>query len=102
MGKLFVETIWDGSSTAPRFANFINGSNDPYRGYAPWENGTIYPGWPRLGVAYDPVNTVVDATLRALDAGTKGPSLDRMNNVYGRVALAGHLLLGTSPSCAQK
>jgi hypothetical protein len=102
VGKLFVDVIWDGSTTAPRFANFINGSNDPYRTYGPWENGTIYAGWPRLGEVYEPVNTVVEATLRALDAGTSGPSLDRMNNQLGKVALAGHFLLATRSECPDR
>ena len=91
VSALFTKVIWNQSLTDPRFANYIDGTNYPALGKPGWGLGLIYFGWVVLA-EFDPqVLQVADATLKAILAGTSNPSLDSMNNVHGKMALAGHL-----------
>jgi hypothetical protein len=89
LSNLLTSVIWDRSSTSPRFRNYIDGDNSDAYGRAAWNNGQIYSGWVTLG-AYDPtVQHVAESVLAAMIAGVRNPSLDYMNSVYGKIALAG-------------
>ena len=91
LANLLTQVIWDGSFNAPRFTNFIDGSNNAALGRPPWGLGLIYTGWALLG-QYDPkVHEVADATLRAILDGKSNPSLDYNATSFGRLSLAGHL-----------
>jgi hypothetical protein len=91
LARLLTSVIWDQSTVSPQFANFIDGSNKPAFGRGPWGIGQIYSGWITLG-RYDPgVQSVGEATLRALTHGTLNPSLRYMNTLYGKLSLIGHL-----------
>jgi pectate lyase len=91
LSNLLLGSIWNKSVTDPRFTNFIDGVNDPASGHEAWELGIVYHGWVTLG-AYDPdVQAVMEGVLKALIKGQHNPSLDSMNNVWGRLELAGHI-----------
>lgn len=91
VSRLLTGVIWNRSLTDPRFTNFIDGTNHPALEKPGWGLGSIYHGWVVLA-EYDPqVRLVADASLKAILAGTRNPSLDGMNNLHGRIALSGHL-----------
>jgi hypothetical protein len=91
VARLLLDTIWNRSTSDPKFANYINGTNTSYQGYGAWLNGTIYAGWPTLGRVYCPVNTAMDSALTAILTPGKFLHGTTNNSVYGRVCLAGHL-----------
>ena len=39
LADLLTKVIWNQSLSDPRFTNFIDGSNGPYRNRGPWNNG---------------------------------------------------------------
>jgi hypothetical protein len=89
LGNLLTEVIWDRSLTTPRFTNYIDGSNGTYRNRGPWANGLVSSGWIALG-AHDPVALrVAEATLAAVKAGIRNPSLEYMRSASGMLSLAG-------------
>jgi hypothetical protein len=91
LSNLLLKTIWNQSLTDPRFTNFIDGIDDPVYNRAAGGIGIVYHGWAALG-AYDPrVQGTMEAVLKALIAGRRNPSLDAMNSVWGKLALAGNL-----------
>ena len=94
MGYTLVDNIWNQSYTNPSFANYINGSDKPYRVYKePGLNGPIYHGWALVGGYSPAAQRVLVATLKAVLLGKKNPSLVRNFQSYGGgLALTGHLL----------
>jgi len=101
LANLLTGVMWDGSYDSPRFTNFTDGSNGYYLSRPPWNDGQIYTGWVGLGEFDTQVQAISDATLSAIIAGKSNPSLDYMNNEFGKMELAGHLAknlaLGTLP-----
>jgi hypothetical protein len=91
IAALLTKVIWNGSMVDPRFTNFIDGANGPYRNLGPWAAGYIYSGWVTLAQVDRGVYEVGVATLDAMRAGVRNPSIISMNNSYGRLAMAGHL-----------
>jgi hypothetical protein len=94
MGYTLVDNLWNRSSDDPSFANYLNGSDMPYRVYKePGLNGAIYHGWALVGGYCPPAQTVLADTLKAIFFGKKNPSLERNTTSYGAtVGLSGHLL----------
>jgi hypothetical protein len=91
LSNLLTRVMWDQSLTSPRFTNFSSGDNSDVFGRPAWANGLVYAGWITLG-SYDPtVQKVAEAVLAAIVAGVRNPSLDYMNTVYGKIALAGFI-----------
>jgi Ni/Co efflux regulator RcnB len=91
LSNLLTRVIWDGSTTSPRFTNYIDGYNGSVFGRPAWGVGQIYSGWVTLG-AYDAgVQQVATAVLNAIIAGVRNPSLEYMSSVYGKIALAGYV-----------
>lgn len=94
MAYTFVDNIWNQSTEEPSFANYINGSDKPYRVYKePGLNGPIYHGWALVGGYSPEAQQVVFHTLKAILKGKKNPSLIRNATGYGgMLGLTGHLL----------
>jgi len=91
LSALLVNVIWNGSSQDPRFTNFIDGTNGPFRKRGPWANGRIDSGWVALG-EFDPkVQALGEAVLDSILMKKRNPSLDYMNTPYGILGLSGHL-----------
>jgi hypothetical protein len=91
LSNLLTSVIWDGSTSSPRFTNYIDGNNGAIFGRPAWNNGQIYSGWITLG-AYDArVQQAATAVLDAIIAGVRNPSLAYMSSVYGKIALAGYI-----------
>jgi hypothetical protein len=94
MAYTLVDYIWNQSYDNPSFANYINGSDKPYRVYKEAGlNGPIYHGWVLVG-GYEPqAQKVLLAALKAILAGKRNPSLVRNITGYGGgLALSGNLL----------
>lgn len=96
LADLFTKVIWNQSLSDPMFANFIDGSNGPFRGRGPWNNGAIGDGWCALGQFDSQVRRVCDATLRAILAGRRNPSLDYNSSMWGILLLSGELAKGVA------
>ncbi len=94
MAYTFVDNIWNQSLEEPSFANYINGSDKPYRVYKePGLNGPVYHGWILVGGYSPEAQKVVFSTLKAIIKGKKNPSLTRNKTGYGgMLALTGHLM----------
>jgi hypothetical protein len=94
MGYTLVDTLWNRSYEDPSFANYLNGSDKPYRVYKePGLNGAIYHGWALVGGYCPAAQDVLAETLKAIFLGKKNPSLERNTTSYGAtVGLSGHLL----------
>jgi hypothetical protein len=91
------DIIWDGSTSAPRFANYINGANTTYRNIEAWRNGAIYPGWALLGKYSAKAQNAMSYLLKAMiDGGNPSPSISANASSYGFVAQSGHLLRNSS------
>jgi len=93
LARLWTRTIWDGSVDDPRFANFIDGTNDKYKGRGPWGNGLVYSGWVALGRHDEESRRCAEAVLQAILSGKRNPSLDYNASAFGALELAGHLSL---------
>jgi hypothetical protein len=91
LARLLTDVIWDQSTSSPRFTNLIDGTNPPVFGYPPYGNGQIYSGWATLGVRDSRARMVAEATLQALIAGMRNPSLDLIGSSVGKMALTGHV-----------
>src|SRR5205807_8844853 len=91
IGNLFANVIWNGSTKNPQFTNYIDGDNAPYGSRGAYANGQVYSGWITLGAYHSGVQTAAEAALDAIIAGVRNPSLDYMDTVYGKIALAGHV-----------
>jgi hypothetical protein len=94
MAYTFLDTIWNQSHDNPSFANYINGSNKPYRVYKdPGLNGPIYHGWAFVGGYSPEAQKVLVSTLKAIAKGKKNPSLIRNATSYGgKLGLTGQIL----------
>ncbi len=94
MGYTFVDNIWNQSAEEPSFANYINGSDKPYRVYKqPGLNGPVYHGWVLVGGYSPEAQQVAFDMLKAIIRGRKNPSLTRNATGYGgMLGLTGHLL----------
>jgi hypothetical protein len=102
LARLLSGVIWDQSTFSPRFANYIDGSNEDALGRGPWGNGQIYSGWLVLGGYDKEVQRLGEATLTALVRGARNPSLRYMDTVYGRLCLVGHLTRNRSKLTARQ
>lgn len=95
MAHTLTDTIWNGSTTDPRFANYIDGGNDPFergKNMTPGSVGAIYSGWAMLG-RYSPLaQKAAQATLQAMEKGVRNPSVDYNNSSAGKVELSGQVL----------
>jgi hypothetical protein len=95
LSNLLKNIIWDGVILSPQFTNFVDGTNAIFPADSgdrpPWGNGLIYSGWVRLGEGNADVRAISNYILKAIMKGTSNPSLDYMNNVYGKMSLAGHM-----------
>ncbi|MCR4294657.1 MAG: hypothetical protein NUW21_03935, partial [Elusimicrobia bacterium] len=99
MARTLTDTLWNQSLADPMFANYLNGSDKPYRVYKQAGlNGSIYHGWALMG-GYSPrAQEALIATLKAIVLGKHNPSLERNATSYGgRVGLAGHILRNFRP-----
>jgi len=98
MAATLTDVIWNQSADNPSFANYLNGSNQPYRVYKqPGLNGSIYHGWVLMGGYSPKAQQVMLHTLRAVVKGKKNPALERNTTSYGgKLALCGHMLLNFS------
>jgi hypothetical protein len=93
LANTLTDIIWDGSVESPLFANYINGSNQPYRSYTdPGRNGYIYFGWALLGKYSPRAQEALSYTLKAIIDGKQNPSLLANSSYRGLTALSGHLL----------
>ncbi|HAM35744.1 MAG TPA: hypothetical protein DEB40_06625 [Elusimicrobia bacterium] len=94
MAATLTDTIWDRSSDSPSFANYLNGSNAPYRVYKePGLNGSIYHGWALMGGYSPKAQQVLIYLLRASLKGRMNPAIERNITGYGgRLGLCGHML----------
>ncbi len=94
MAYTLIDSIWNQSYDNPSFANYMNGSNKPYRVYKdPGLNGPIYHGWSWVGGYSLEAQNVLVATLKAIVRGKDNPSLERNATSYGgKLGLTGHLL----------
>jgi hypothetical protein len=94
MANTFVDNIWNQSIENPSFANYINGSNRPYRVYMePGLNGSIYHGWAIVGGYSPEAQNILYHAMKAIVRGRKNPSLTRNKTGYGgMLALTGHML----------
>lgn len=96
MAHTFTDNLWNGSRDNPSFANYLNGSDKPYRVYKePGLNGAIYHGWALVG-GYDreALDVLLD-TIRAIVRGRKNAALERNTTGYGgKMGLTGHVLRG--------
>ena len=94
MANTFIDSIWNQSYENPSFANYLNGSNKPYRVYKePGLNGPIYHGWAFVGGYSPEAQKVLLATVKAIVHGKTNPSLVRNSTSYGgMVGLTGQML----------
>lgn len=94
MAYTFVDNIWNQSMEEPSFANYINGSDRPYRVYKePGLNGPVYHGWVLTGGYSEEAQKVGFGMLKAIIKGKRNPSLMRNATGYGgMLGLTGHLL----------
>jgi len=94
MGATLVDVLWNKSIEKPSFANYLNGSDKPYRVYKkPGLNGSIYHGWVLMGGYHPEAQQVMLYTLKAILKGKMNPSLERNITSYGgKVGLCGHML----------
>lgn len=108
LAKTFTQRIWNGRTDwtagasieqSPWFHNYIDGSDETYRNYTHFEQGTagmngfVYDGWVRLG-QFDPeVQLAGDSLLAFVRAFSWNVNATRHRNgsVFGKVTLAGHL-----------
>jgi hypothetical protein len=89
LANLLTEVLWDDSLTSPRFTNYIDGSNGTVQSRPAWNNGLIYSGWITLGAHDSTAQRVAEATLAAVKAGIRNPSLEYMRSANGKISLAG-------------
>jgi hypothetical protein len=101
LSNLLTGVMWDRSTTSPRFTNYIDGDNGQYSGRPAWGNGLIYSGWVTLGAYDSRVQQMAKSVLKAIVANVDNPSIDYMNSVHGRIALAGYITrnMRVSNSC---
>jgi hypothetical protein len=94
MGHTLTDKIWNQSITEPGFANYLNGSNKPYRVYKePGLNGSIYHGWVLLGGYSEKAQQIMMHTVNAIVKGKNNLSLKRNATSYGgKLSLCGHIL----------
>jgi hypothetical protein len=95
MGYTMADIIWDQSLSAPRFANYINGSNVNFLGATAWQNGNVYSGWVLTGRYNSKAQSASRAMFDAVRAGIStaaSPSVGINSSSYGKVALTGHLI----------
>lgn len=91
LARLLTDVIWDQSLSSPQFTNLIDGTNPFVFGRPPYGNGLIYSGWATLGAHDSRARMVVEATLKAIIAGVRNPSLDYNSTSVGKMALSGHV-----------
>jgi hypothetical protein len=100
LANLFTETIWDRSTSDPKFNNFIDGSNgqfyipgDPPPGQAPYANGNIYGGWSQLALFTTNAWAVTTNVFRKIVSGYSNASLEKNSSRHGRTLIASHAAL---------
>ncbi len=96
MAKTLVNSIWNGDTSDPKFANYIDGQNLAYRTAPPWANGIIYHGWDMVGKYSAEALRVLAIThnriiTRKPSDPAFNPSLGANASSYGRMMLAGTL-----------
>ena len=98
-----LQIIWNQDGNSPLFANYINGSNLPYRTFTtPGSNGLIYDGWAMLGRDSTEVQTLVEVCYQDIASYTwQSPplnaSLNDNSSTYGLMELSGTLALNAAP-----
>ena len=97
LARTLTDNIWNGSLEDPRFHNYIDGANGPYRNLGPWEGGWINAGWAMLGRYSSQAQLVFEASLQAAAGGVRNPTIDRWDG-HAKVALSGHVALAQA-SC---
>ena len=96
MAHTLTDTIWNGSLSAPRFSNYINGGNKPYRpNDKPYDVGNVCPGWALFGEYSTEARRILSHTLKAIG---EGQTVGQNASSYGYVALNGHLLRNSRPT----
>jgi hypothetical protein len=99
MANTLTDTIWNGSTSDPMFANYINGSNALYRNRTDWSNGGVYHGWAMVGKYSTKAQTALSYLLKAIVDGKGNPSVYENGCCgYAKVSLSGHLLRNSAPS----
>jgi hypothetical protein len=92
MANTLSDTMWNGSTINPMFANYINGSNVVFSNRtAPGSNGAIYFGWALLGRYSDKAQQAASYLLKAIVEGKSNASGDYNSSAYGKVAVSGDL-----------
>jgi hypothetical protein len=94
MARTFTDMIWNQSLDDPMFANYLNGSDLPYRVYKkPGLNGSVYHGWVLMGGYSPKAQEVLLAEIKAIVRGRLNPALERNSTSYGgTLSLCGHAL----------
>jgi hypothetical protein len=94
MTRTFTDTLWNQSLDDPMFANYINGSDLPYRVYKkPGLNGSVYHGWVLMGGYSPKAQQILLATIDAIARGKLNAALERNATSYGgSLSLCGHAL----------
>jgi hypothetical protein len=90
MANTLTDNIWNGSTSEPKFTNYMDGSNGDYGTRSAWGNGNIYSGWVLTGKYSAKAQTAGVATLDAIRAGVSIPASNY--TMYGKIALSGHRL----------
>ncbi len=93
LARTFIDVIWNGSDSSPLFANYINGSNLPFREVtAPGGNGIIWHGWDMLGRYSPEVQRIMAITFQLIQT---QPALNATivanAESFGRVMISGTL-----------
>lgn len=107
LGKTFTQRIWNGRTDweadpsiedSPWFRNYIDGSDQSYRGALHADgpegmSGFVYDGWVRLGQFVPEVQKAGESLLAFLQSCrfSVNAICQRNGSVFGRVALPGHL-----------
>lgn len=91
LAKTFSAVIWNGSTSDPRFSNYMNGSNAVYSNLAAWENGSVLNG-PALLARYSPTAmTAFSYLLKAMIDGPANPTVSANSSDFGWVGVSGTL-----------
>lgn len=89
---LLDDYVWNQDIDDPAFSNYISGSNNAYLTYTdPWENGTIYSGWARLGRFETQAQQIMAAAWAGMKAGKPNSLISNNYSSYGRVLMPAHL-----------
>lgn len=98
--NLFTQRMWDGTISAPRFTNMIDGSNPTVFSNPPYSYGIIYPGFARFGKFHTVAQQASEAMLDCIITGASCVSASKQynNTIFGRSSLAGILTANQAAS----